>query len=128
MDNIQNGIAPSGTQVEHLHTTALLNGLQGFHMSLRKVDHMDIVSHTGAVRCIVVVPEHVQMIQLAHRHLRDVGHQIVGHAVGVLPDQPRLVGTNGVKIPQQDYAPRVSVAGDKNMLLLAACHFHFFNP
>lgn len=43
----------------------------------------------------------MHLFQLAHSHLGDVGHQVVGDAVGILADQAALVGTDGVEVAQQ---------------------------
>ncbi len=39
----------------------------------------------------------MHLFQLAHSHLGKCGHQVVGDAVGILPIQAALVGTDGVK-------------------------------
>lgn len=38
-------------------------------------------------------------------HLGQIWHQVVGDAVGVLPDEARGVRANGVEIPQQLHRP-----------------------
>ena len=45
----------------------------------------------------------MHLFQLADRHLGDVGHQVVGDAVGVLADEAGLVGTDGVEVAQQGH-------------------------
>ena len=64
---------------------------------------MDVIAHAGAVGGGIVVAEDVHLFQLAHGHLGDVGHQVVGDAVGVLADQAGLVGTDGVEVAQQGH-------------------------
>ena len=79
-------------------------------MALGQVHHMDVVAHAGAVGGVVVVAEHVQVIQLARRHLGDEGHEVVGNAVGIFTDAAALVGADGVEVAQQHHAPlRVGV-------------------
>ncbi len=70
-------------------------------MTPGQIHNVDVVTHTGAVRGGVVVAKDVHLFQLAHSHLGDVGHQVVGDAVGVLADQAALVGTDGVEVAQQ---------------------------
>ena len=72
-------------------------------MAAGQIHHMDVIAHAGAVRGGVVVAEHVQLFQRAHGHLGDVGHQVVGDAVGVLADEAALVGADGVEIAQQGH-------------------------
>ena len=72
-------------------------------MAAGQVHNVDVVTHTGAVRGGVVVAKDVHLFQLAHSHLGNVGHQVIGDAVGVLADQAALVGTDGVEIAQQGH-------------------------
>ncbi len=72
-------------------------------MAAGQVHHVDVVTHTGAVRGGIVVAKDVYLFQLAHGHLGDVGHQVVGDAVGVLADEAGLMGTNGVEVAQQGH-------------------------
>ena len=74
-------------------------------MAFGKIHHMDIVSHTGSVRSIIIVAEHSQFLQLAHSHLGDIGHQIIGDTVGVLSDGTALVSADGVEITQKYNVP-----------------------
>ena len=62
---------------------------------------MDVVAYAGAVRGGIVVAEHMHLFQRAHGHLGDVGHEVIGDAVGVLADQAALVGADGVEVAQQ---------------------------
>ena len=66
---------------------------------------MDVVPDTGAVMGVVVISVDTQEFPAAHRHLGDVGHQVIGNAPGVLTDAAGCVGTDGIKIPQQSNAP-----------------------
>ena len=45
----------------------------------------------------------MDLFQLAHSHLGDVGHEVVGDAVGVLADEAGLVGADGVEVAQQSH-------------------------
>lgn len=62
MHHFQHTVAPAGTQVINGHTAILFNGLQRLHMPFGQVHHMDVVPHTGAVRCGIVIPKHMQLI------------------------------------------------------------------
>ena len=80
-------------------------------MAAGQIDDVDIVTHAGAVRGGVVVAEDMDLFQLADGDLGDVGHQVVGDAVGVLADEAGLVGTDGVEVAQQgDVQLRVRLA------------------
>ena len=80
-------------------------------MAAGQVHDVDVVAHTGAVGGGVVVAEDVDFFQLADGDLGDVGHQVIGDAVGVLADEAGLVGTDGVEVTQQGHVQlRVSLA------------------
>ena len=76
-------------------------------MALGQVDHVDVVAHAGAVVRGIVVAEHADAFQLAYGHLRNVGQQVVGDALGILADQAALVRADGVEIAQQHNVPFV---------------------
>ena len=80
-------------------------------MAAGQVHDVDVVAHAGAVGGGVVVAEDVDFFQLADGDLGDVGHQVVGDAVGVLADEAGLMGTDGVEVAQQGHVQlRVSLA------------------
>ncbi len=66
-------------------------------MPLCQVYHMDIIPDAGAVRRGIIVAEYPQAGQLAYCHLGNVGYQIVGDAVGILPDEPLGCAPMGLK-------------------------------
>ena len=72
-------------------------------MALGQIHHVDIVPDAGAVVGGIVAAEHMELLQLAHGHLGDVGHQVVGDAVGVLTDQTGFMGADGVEVAQQGH-------------------------
>ena len=55
-------------------------------MAAGQVHDMDVVADAGTVGSGVVIAEDMDLFQLAHSHLGDVGHEVVGDAVGVLAD------------------------------------------
>ena len=69
-------------------------------MTLRQIDNMNVVAHTGAVRRGIVVAEHVQMVALADGGLRNIRHKIIGNAVRMLADFSAFVRTDRVEIAQ----------------------------
>ena len=79
---------------------------------------MDVVPDAGAVHGGVVVAEDAELLPDARRHLRDVGHQVVGYAVGPLADQTALVGADGVEVPQQHHGQRLVRRGRRAQDLL----------
>ena len=68
---------------------------------------MNVVPHAGAVRGVVVVAEDAQLGKLAHGHLGDIGHQVVGNAIGVLAHGTALVSADGVEVAQKNHVPLV---------------------
>ena len=66
---------------------------------------MDVVAHAGAVGRVVVVAKDVHGVALADGGLRDVGHEVVGDALGVLAHEARGVRADGVEVAQQHDVP-----------------------
>ena len=86
-----------------------------------QIHHVDIVADTGAVGRIIIVPEDAQKLPLASGRLGHIGQQIVGHAPGILSDQPAGVGANGIEIPQQGHSPTLGSRGCIGQDPLAHC-------
>ena len=74
-------------------------------MTLGQIHHMDVVPDAGAVVGGVVVAEYAQLLELAHGNLGDIGHQVVGNAVGILADGAALVGADGVEVAKEHHIP-----------------------
>ena len=70
-------------------------------MPLCKIHHMNIVADPSSIRRRIIITKHMDFFQFAHRNLRNVGNQIVGDAVGIFPNQPGFMGTNGIEVPKQ---------------------------
>ena len=85
MDDVQHAVTLAGAQIADEEAAAGLQLADGAHMAPGQIHNMDVVTHTGAVRGGVVVAKDVHLFQLAHSHLGNVGHQVVGDAVGVSP-------------------------------------------
>ena len=96
----------AGAEVDRLHAGAVEDVVERLQMAHREVDHVDVVAHAGAVVRLVVVAVDGQVLELAGRHLRDVGQEVVGDAVGVLAEQAAFVRADGVEVAQQRDAPR----------------------
>ena len=75
-------------------------------MPFGQVAHVDVVAHAGAVRRRIVAAEHLQVGALAHGHLRDVGHQVVGYAGRVLADQAAGMRADRIEVAQHGDLPR----------------------
>ena len=100
VQHVHDAVALAGAQVADEEAAAGLQLLDGADMAPGQVHHVDVVPHAGAVGGGVVVAKDVDLLQLAHGHLGDVGHQVVGDAVGVLADQAGLMGADGVEVAQ----------------------------
>ena len=66
---------------------------------------MDVVAHAGAVGGGVIVAKDLNGLELAHGNLGDIGHQVVGDALGILADQARRMGADGIEITEQHDVP-----------------------
>ena len=104
--HIQHAVSNAGAQVADKQAALALQLLQSGHVAQGQVYHMDVVPDAGAVGGGVVIAVDMELFQLAHGHLSDVGHQVVGDAVGVLADEAAFMGTDGVEVPQQGHVQR----------------------
>mmetsp|Transcript_7252 Transcript_7252/g.16918 ORF Transcript_7252/g.16918 Transcript_7252/m.16918 type:complete len:202 (-) Transcript_7252:613-1218(-) len=79
-----------------------LDGLvNGLDVATGEVDNVNVVAHACAIGGVVVAAEDRDLLEAAHGDLRDVRHEIVGQALGVLADEAARVATNGVEVAQQ---------------------------
>ena len=101
MDDIQHAVAVAGAQVADEQAGLLLQLFDGSNMAAGQVDNMNVVAHAGSVGGRVVIAKDVDLLQLADSDLGDVGHEVVGDAVGVLADQAGRMRTDGVEVTQQ---------------------------
>ena len=74
-------------------------------MTRGQIAHVDVVAHAGAVGGGVVVAKDLNGLELAHGDLGDIGHQVVGDALGVLADQARRMSADGVEVTEQHDVP-----------------------
>ena len=102
MDKFQNGNAMSCSQVNSLHTGMGCGIFQRFQMSNGQIDHMEVIPLAGAVRRWIVTTKDGQFFQLSRRNPAYIRHQIVGDSVGIVSQKARLMGTDGIKVPQQN--------------------------
>ena len=111
VDDVQHAVSVAGAQVADEQTGLLLQLFDGRHMAAGQVNDVDVVAHAGTVGRGVVVAKDVDFFQLADSHLGDVGHEVVGDAVGVLANEAGGMRTDGVKVAQHgDVERRVGVA------------------
>ena len=57
------------------------------HMALSQVHHMNVVTHSCAVPCVVVTAIHIELGSDSCGYLLNIRHQVVGDADGVLSNQ-----------------------------------------
>jgi hypothetical protein len=69
-------------------------------MSARQVDDVDVIAHARAIGRRPVGTEHAELRAPPHRHLGDERHQVVGHVVGVLADQPAGMRPHRIEVAQ----------------------------
>ena len=67
-------------------------------MTDSQIHYMDIISHTGAVRCGVVITEYIEALSLTYGHLSDIGNQIVRNTFGILTNGTALMSTDRVEV------------------------------
>mmetsp|Transcript_15500 Transcript_15500/g.31468 ORF Transcript_15500/g.31468 Transcript_15500/m.31468 type:complete len:223 (+) Transcript_15500:380-1048(+) len=116
-DQFEHGIPSSCAQVVHQTAAFGLREelVQGLHVTLRKVFHMQVVPHTCSVNCWPVVSEYAQLFFSSHCHLLDEGKEVC-RDLGRLSDAPTRVGSDWVEVPEDGDLPvlvgRVEVGED----------------
>ncbi len=74
-------------------------------MSLRKINHMDIVSDTCSIRCIIVIPEYLYRISLSYGYLHHIGEEVVRDSSWILSDESARMSTNRIEVSEIHYMP-----------------------
>ena len=69
-------------------------------MTRCQVAHVDVVANTGAVGGGVIVAKDLNGLELTDGDLGDVRHQVVGDTLGILADQARRMGADGIEITE----------------------------
>ena len=73
-------------------------------MAKSQVNNMDIVSYACAVVGRIIVAEYAKLRKLAHCHLLDIGHKVVGDTVGVFAKLAALVSADGIEVSEKCHA------------------------
>ena len=84
-------------------------------MSLGQINHIDIVADASAVRCVVVIAKHLQLLTNTDGGLGNKGNQVHGNTIGQFANQGRRMRTDGIEIPQDDrldVSPAVDIVLD----------------
>lgn len=74
-------------------------------MPLSQIHYVDVVTYSGPIRSIVVIPENLQTRPSSNGHLRNVWHQVVGFPVGILTDTAGLVRSDRIEVTQRYHRP-----------------------
>ena len=70
-------------------------------MAAGQIHDVDVIPDAGTVVGGPVVSENMQLFSAALPPPWQCGDQIIGDAVGILPDQSRRVRANGVEVAEQ---------------------------
>ena len=62
---LQNAVALPCSQVIRNQATVVLDRLKSVHVASGKVHDVDVVPDAGAIRCVIVVPENMKLLQLS---------------------------------------------------------------
>ena len=98
IDQIQDGIAMAGAEVDDLRAGVAGGIIAGFDMAFCQIHNMDVIPHTGAVRGGVIIAKDGQLFQFTDRYFSDIRHQIVRDALRILADHAALMSADGVEV------------------------------
>ena len=104
-DDLEYRGAGAGAQVKDLDAGLAVHPVKGGNVTRGQIAHVNVVAHAGAVGGGVVVAKDLNGLELAHGNLGDIGHQVVGDALGVLADQARRMSADGVEVTEQHDVP-----------------------
>lgn len=107
LDHFKDAAALAGTQVNGMPTRMVLCKLQGCQVAIHQVHDVDIVTDAGAIRGVVVIAKYAEEGALTMGDLGDIGHEVVGDAVGALTNEAAGVGPYRVEVAQADEIPLV---------------------
>ena len=62
---LQNAVALPCSKVVYCETTVVLDRLESVYVASGEVYDVDVVPAAGAIRCVIVVPENMQLLQLS---------------------------------------------------------------
>ena len=65
----QNAVALPCSKVVHCEFTVVLDRLESVYVASGEVYDVDVVPDTGAIRCVIVVPENMKLLQLSRCNL-----------------------------------------------------------
>src|SRR5215212_1787303 len=76
-------------------------------MTQRKINDMNEVADSGAVRRVIVVPPNHQLLSFSNCHLRYERQQVVRNADRVFSDATAFVRANRIKVTQDTNPPLI---------------------
>ncbi|ABA48535.1 hypothetical protein BURPS1710b_3148 [Burkholderia pseudomallei 1710b] len=103
--DFEHAVAAARAEVDGEARVAALERVERRDVAAREIDDVDVIAHAGAVGRRVVAAEHAQLLELAHRDLRDVRHQVVRNAGRVLADEAAFVRADRIEVAQRRDAP-----------------------
>ena len=88
----------AAANIEGLAGRGPINKIKRRYMRACEVNNMDVVTLTRPITRVIVVAKHIEMRATPNSDLGDVGHQIVGNAVGILANLSRGVRPHRIEI------------------------------
>ena len=105
VDQLQNGIAMAGAEIDDLGAGMGSGIITGLYMALGQVNDMDIIPDAGTIGRRIIIAENGELFQLADSHLGDEGNKVIGQAGRILTDEAGLMCADGVEVAKQNDAP-----------------------
>mmetsp|Transcript_15260 Transcript_15260/g.44116 ORF Transcript_15260/g.44116 Transcript_15260/m.44116 type:complete len:230 (-) Transcript_15260:362-1051(-) len=102
-------------------------------MSLGKINYMDVISHAGTIRSVIIISKDAELFSPSDAHLGNKWHQIVGDSLRIFSDLSRWMSTDGVEVAKNQDVPRwirrVTISQDLlNKQLRATIWRHCLKP
>ena len=84
--------------------------IQTFNMCIGQFHHRNIISHCRAIGGCIVIPKYSYLLALPQSHLQNNGDQM-RLGIVIFADQPRRIGTCGIKIAENNISPPCLLLG-----------------
>src|SRR5690349_10867152 len=81
------------------------------YMALCEVYNVNIIPHTSAVRCFIVIAPDTYFLKLSDRNKLGIWQEICRNSIWILTDLPAFVGANRVKIAKGSDLHRIISLG-----------------
>ena len=105
LNDVKDAVSFACSQIVNTESGIIFQFLNCFYMPLCKVNNMNVISHSGSIRCIIIITKYSKLFQLTNCNLCDIWHQVVRNTIRILTDKATLMSTNRIEVTKKYYIP-----------------------